>query len=249
MTAKQITSYLFLLSTLILLISCESDTITGVSTGSLLVTVIDQSSNPVSGAEVKVFNEKEYTGITNSSGQCSFSNLATVNTIVRVKKDNYKRVYDSFTLSEGSNSKTLVLFPIEEFTEGFESGKFSSDWTFSGDAKWFITSSESHSGNYCARSGVIGDDSWSTISIVVEVEIEEMTLSFWFKVSSEYGDRLRFYINGSEQSYYWDEEIPWTKYETTLGEGIYELTWIYHKDYGYSSGEDCAWIDDISLAE
>lgn len=248
MMTKRILAILSVMA-IILFCSCENETITGLSTGSLSIKVVGKSSNPIPGAEVKVFNEKEFTGITNSSGQCSFSSLATVNTIVRVKKDSYKRVYESFALSKGSNSKTLVLEPIEEFTEGFESGHFSGDWKLSGSANWFITHSESHSGNRSARSGAIGNYESSTISITVEVPTDQMSLSFWYKVSSGYDARLRFFINGIEQSYYWYGEIPWTNYVTTLSEGVYELKWNYYKDYSYPSGQDCAWIDDLSLKE
>ena len=130
--------------------------------------------------------------------------------------------------------------------ETFEKGDFSSfNWKFSGDANWFITSSQSNSGPYSARAGDIEDDESSTLT--VELDCISGNISFFRKVSSESGfDCLRFFINGAEKGS-WSGSVNWDKVSFPVAAGRRTFEWTYSKDSSVSDGYDTAWIDDITF--
>ncbi|BDX06652.1 reprolysin-like metallopeptidase [Planctobacterium marinum] len=73
------------------------------------------------------------------------------------------------------------------------------------------------------------------------------TLAFHYKVSSESNfDYLRLYIN-NELIEQWSGEVQWERYETSVGQGEYEVKWQYSKDGSVANGDDKAWIDLIEL--
>jgi hypothetical protein len=130
------------------------------------------------------------------------------------------------------------------FEEGFETGDFSRySWQHSGNAAWMITSSAVYAGTYAARSGVIGHNQQSVLQ--VEVEVEEGSITFYKKVSSESGwDLLRFYIDGVQKGA-WSGTIDWSQQTYPVTAGTHTFKWAYIKDGSVSSGSDCAWIDNI----
>jgi len=129
--------------------------------------------------------------------------------------------------------------------KGFESGDISG-WTSGGDATWFATDLEKHSGVYSAHSGAIGDSQSSYIERAFNVPAGGCTVTFWWKVSSELDrDYLKFYIDGSEQAAI-SGEIGWESRTFSLSAGTRTLRWQYEKNGSVSSGSDCGWIDDIS---
>ena len=134
--------------------------------------------------------------------------------------------------------------------EDFETADFSAfAWEHSGNADWVI-SSESHSGSYAAKSGNIGNNQTSELSITMNI-LYEGDLEFAAKASSEIGgsgiiyDFLEFYIDGESQDFKIGGNSDWAEYVVTLPQGERTLSWVYQKDNASSSGEDCAWIDRI----
>jgi hypothetical protein len=248
MSTKSIFLLIGFLVSVLSLISCESDKITGIATSNLSVTILDQFSKPVSGAEVQVFNKYEYSSISNMSGQVSFLELYAINTMIRVKKQGFYRAYFSVALSKGDNSKIISLEPIEEFIEDFESGDLSDDWVLSGEGNWFVTDDESYSGNYSAKSGEIENFEQCTLSTTVEIKSDEMALSFWYKTSTDYSDHyFEFYIN-DEKILSISGENDWQEFIIALSEEKCELKWTLNKEYyGYES--EGVWIDDFSIFE
>ena len=128
--------------------------------------------------------------------------------------------------------------------EDFENGDFSSyPWETTGAADWFI-SSDAHEGNYSAQSGDINDNQSSTLSVELNVLMDD-EISFWKKVSSENNyDFLRFFIDGNEQGS-WSGNVSWSQSSYPVSAGIHTFTWSYTKDVSVSNGSDCAWIDYI----
>ena len=143
--------------------------------------------------------------------------------------------FDSYAISIG-----LV-------TEDFETGDFSKfDWEFDGLPTWKIVTDNVYEGEYCAKSTSIADQSTATIKIVVDVKAKN-EISFCKKVSSEKNyDVFEFYID-SEMLGEWSGEIDWSEETYTIEEGVHTLRWVYSKDSSVSSGEDCAWLDNIVL--
>lgn len=130
----------------------------------------------------------------------------------------------------------------------FEENAFSHDWELEGAADWFITSQYSYDGDYSAQSGDVDDSQSSTIIISFE-GAEAGEVSFSTKVSSEEGwDFFRFYID-DQQLGEWSGELNWSEETYDVSAGEHTLKWTYIKDGYVTSGDDCAWIDDITLPE
>lgn len=133
------------------------------------------------------------------------------------------------------------------FTEGFESGNLNS-YSWSNNANpWEITSSESHSGTYCARSKTgLAHQAESKLSLTWTSAVDD-SIRFSYKVSSERRwDIFSFSIDGSvvlEGS----GQQDWTDVAYPVPAGTHVFAFSYAKDYSASYGSDCAWIDDITL--
>ena len=136
--------------------------------------------------------------------------------------------------------------------EDWESNDFSSyPWTTSGNAPWTIISGTNvFEGGFAARSGVISDDQQSILSVTLNIVADD-TISFYKKVSCEYGsqwsqwwDYLVFHVNTTEMGR-WDGEIDWSREAFFVTAGSRTFKWTYIKDYIYSEGEDAAWIDFV----
>ena len=73
------------------------------------------------------------------------------------------------------------------------------------------------------------------------------TVSFYHKVSSEANyDFLKFYIDDNIMDS-WSGDMDWSYSSYTVPAGTHLLKWVYSKDQAVSDGEDCAWIDLLSL--
>jgi hypothetical protein len=135
--------------------------------------------------------------------------------------------------------------PYAEVSEDFESGGIQEPFTTSENSPWGIDSNPC-SGNYCAKSGNIGD----TQTSVLEADIDTMSekISFCVKVSceAEY-DNLTFYIDDVETGK-WSGQKDWQKVDFQTTPGTHNFKWIYKKDFSASEGEDAAWIDEIEFS-
>jgi len=129
--------------------------------------------------------------------------------------------------------------------ENFENGTLENlSWTNDAETPWYVDNSESYEGNYSLRSGNIGDDQSTEISISIE-NFNEQNVSFYYKVSSEeYWDYFSFYIDGT-QMLQADGKTGWRYAEFSIPTGTHTYTWAYNKDISSESGSDCVWIDNI----
>ena len=137
--------------------------------------------------------------------------------------------------------------------EDFETGNFNSfNWTQGGDADWTIDNEYSSSGIYSAKSGEIGHDQTSELSLMMNV-LNEGNIIFWARSSSEQGnsgvvyDYLEFYIDDEPQELEIGGENDWEEYSIALPVGEHLLRWVYKKDEAESEGDDCVWIDGIQF--
>ncbi len=131
--------------------------------------------------------------------------------------------------------------------EDWETGDDSSyNWSYSGDADWFVTSAVAYEGTYSMQSGNINDNDLSTMYIVVNSP-SQFDLSFSFKTSTEDGyDFLSFLIDNVEQGS-WSGENDWTEVSYPVSQGSHNVRWRYAKDFTVSSGSDACWVDNIVL--
>lgn len=138
-------------------------------------------------------------------------------------------------------------FDIGMIVETFESGDFSGlEWEFSGNADWEISDEDPWEGSFCVRSGAIGNNASSELSLDVMI-VATSPISFYRKVSSESGyDYLNFYVDNTLLGQ-WAGEEAWQEVSFPIPAGMHTLRWVYDKDQGVASGDDCAWIDFIKF--
>ena len=115
--------------------------------------------------------------------------------------------------------------------------------TTGGAAPWFGQSVTTHDGVDAAQAGTIGDGESSFMESTV---IGPKTISFWWKVSSEGADYLRYYLDGVEQKAI-SGEVDWTNENLTLTSGTHILRWEYAKDASLSGGSDTGWVDTLTI--
>jgi len=160
-------------------------------------------------------------------------------------------IFDLSAENEFSFNETLYL-TVGLIFEDFETGDFSSfDWSFSGNADWQIINSGAYEGDYCAKTGSIGNNSESILVLELEV-LSAGEISFFKKVSCEDDpggtgyDYLAFSIDNNEKGK-WDGEVSWSEEVFTVSAGTHTFKWTYHKDGYVTGGSDCAWIDYVIL--
>jgi hypothetical protein len=151
-----------------------------------------------------------------------------------------------------SNYEHVYPLPITLglMVEGFETANFMTySWLHSGDSDWVINT-DSHSGSFSAMSGDVGHGQSSELSIDMNIIIGG-ELIFWSKISSEDGngsnDYLEFLIDDEPQNLLISGESDWTEYSVELPIGEHSLSWKYSKNEATTSGQDCAWIDNIQF--
>lgn len=142
-----------------------------------------------------------------------------------------------------SREITISLLPPAD--EGFETGDFSLyPWQNSSSVPWTVQSSQTFSGTYAAKSGNIGNNTSTSLSMPVIVS-SAGEIMFYYKVSSENNyDWLRFYIDGQQKGQ-WSGEADWALASFPVSSGPHTFTWTYVKDMYTASGSDCAWLDHI----
>ncbi|MBR4837202.1 MAG: T9SS type A sorting domain-containing protein [Bacteroidales bacterium] len=131
--------------------------------------------------------------------------------------------------------------------EDFESGGLTNlDWQLSGDADWFVTDSEAHSGNYCAQSGNIIKN--QVTSLIIEFEnTTSGKISFYFKTSTTYHkDYLVFYIDNELQGM-WSGDNNWTGVNFDVAAGNHVIEWRYDTAPNGGTGGNVCWVDDITF--
>jgi hypothetical protein len=159
--------------------------------------------------------------------------LGTALTFDYLLKNGSYQAFESFVMTVG-----LIV-------EDFETAGFNAfPWGFSGSAPWTICLDDPYEGSYCIKSGDIGNNATSVITINMDI-IADGEISFFRKVSSEADyDFLRFKIDNIEAGA-WSGEEPWGEETYPVTAGNHTFSWSYEKDVYVSNGEDCAWVDYI----
>ncbi|MBR6131876.1 MAG: T9SS type A sorting domain-containing protein [Bacteroidales bacterium] len=141
---------------------------------------------------------------------------------------------------------------IGKATEDFETGDFTRFNWVQNQNPWTITNQAPYAGNYCARSKEnLDNGSWynvsrSSFSITVNC-LMEAPVSYFRKVSSEANyDKFKFYIDNNETDNASGNE-GWTQKSFPVSAGQHTFMFAYEKDYSTTSGDDCAWVDNIVL--
>jgi hypothetical protein len=118
-------------------------------------------------------------------------------------------------------------------------------WVTGGSAPWIGQTRTTHDGVDAAQSGVVSHNAQSWLETVV---IGPGTLSFWWKVSSEFDfDFLEFRTNGTLAARI-SGEVPWQQQMYNLADGVQVLRWRYVKDASATVGKDLGWLDEVLFA-
>lgn len=134
---------------------------------------------------------------------------------------------------------------INQLVEDWE-GNSGLNWTADGSSPWTEDGMIKYEGFASMRSGSIGDNQQSELSLSFEAS-EAGEVSFFRRVSCEDGwDFLRFYIDGVEQAA-WTGFQDWAEFSFPISAGSHDLTWIYMKDEMIADQLDAAWVDFITL--
>ena len=130
--------------------------------------------------------------------------------------------------------------------EDFENGEFGEGWTNDASKPWRFVTENPYEGNYCVKSGNIGNNAVTTLILTYEAGSND-SISFYYKISTEDGyDKLHFYIDNQEKNN-WSGNIAWTKASYPVSAGRHTYKWTYTKDQYTTGGSDCVWIDYVGL--
>jgi len=147
---------------------------------------------------------------------------------------------------DGGYESTLYIdMTVGPVIDDFETGDFAYlSWQSAGDADWTMETGGKYEGAYYVKSGDLNDSQSATLSISLDVN-DDGPLSFYYKVSSEFGgDFLKFYVDDQLMDS-WSGEIDWTEAAFEITAGSHTFTWEYIKNNSGSGGDDCACIDYI----
>lgn len=144
------------------------------------------------------------------------------------------------------NSTQDFVVKVGVIVEDFESGELGEGWVNNGNNPWYFVNEDPYEGQYCLRSGAIGGNGSINLSLTHEAGAND-TIAFYYKVSSEANyDKMYFYIDGQEKDN-WSGEVAWTRAAYPVSQGTHTYKWTYKKDISVSGGQDCCWIDFVSL--
>ena len=202
------------------------------------------TQTPIENASVELLETPLDQVYTDENGEFVIENVLEDIYTISIFKEGYAAYSEEINVQTGSTYFEFGLY--ESNAIGFENGQFPPDWSFGGSADWVISTDQAYSGSHSAKSGTISHNQESEVSISVDVSSSSQ-ISFWLRVSSESSyDFLKFYIDGSERDA-WSGEENWQSVSYNVSSGEHTFSWIYEKDGSVSSGNDCAWIDDVVL--
>lgn len=131
--------------------------------------------------------------------------------------------------------------------DGFESGNFDALAWENGEIGWTIVNSGAYNGTFAAKSDNVNEHNTAATLTIHHTSMINDSISFYYKVSSESGyDKFRFLVDGEEKCSA-SGNRSYTRYASAINAGTHEFTFIYEKDYSVSNGDDCAWIDNVTL--
>jgi len=155
------------------------------------------------------------------------------------------QAYDSV----GNTSEVSDPVSIQTIPEQFPpDGNLPENWVKTGNSGWHVCDSKASSGKLSIQADSISD--MQTAGIQFMADFSEGLVKFDLFVSSEARfDLLSFFIDGQEMESWSGSRDQWKTVEYQISQGVHTLSWIYAKDYSGSSGDDSAWIDNVSLPD
>lgn len=148
----------------------------------------------------------------------------------------------SDTLQQVSEGSLLLGYTTEDFETAILNPSL--QWNLgSGTKVWRYCDNDSYEGNRCLQSSPINNGSSCILRFGINCDIDDK-ISFWYKVSSQVGDKLILHVD-SETLAEWEGETGWQYVEIPIKAGSRLIKLTYKKDQNGSAGDDCAYIDFI----
>lgn len=144
-------------------------------------------------------------------------------------------------------NETLDLYVGQPWYETFDGCFTLNGWNGSGNLPWIITDSAVWQGSHSARSAQGLDHNQSSqLSLTATFAVAD-SITFRYAVSSEGNyDKFHFLLDGTDMITA-SGDIEWTRAAFPVSAGTHTLSFTYVKDYSVSRGQDCAWIDMLTL--
>jgi large repetitive protein len=111
-----------------------------------------------------------------------------------------------------------------------------------GDGNWMGQVVTSLDGEDAAQSAPIGHSQEAWMETTVNGPGE---MAFWWKVSSQVGDYLEFYVDGVLKAGRITGEVDWTAKSYAIDPGQHVARWRYVKNGSGTAGSDSAWVDAV----
>lgn len=108
---------------------------------------------------------------------------------------------------------------------------------------WSVMTNLTHDGVDAVGTGAVwdGEESWLETTVS-----GPGLLTFWWKVSSAYGDVLNLVIDGQVDSTL-EGERNWRQQQNYLPAGPHTIRWSYLKDDSGWAGQDMGWVDQVTF--
>jgi uncharacterized protein (TIGR02597 family) len=149
---------------------------------------------------------------------------------------------------QGGNDHIVAMFSSTPFPPMLLPQALDIDTTVvssENSAKWYGQTNISYDGHHAARSGQIGSNTASSMRTLFTNG--PITVSFWWKVSSETNnDQLTFSIGGVPQTSI-SGEVDWQQASFTVPAGPQMLVWTYSKDNSGTAGLDAGFVDQLAI--
>ena len=112
---------------------------------------------------------------------------------------------------------------------------------------WSVVRSSSATGASALKTPAVANDRHSCVGFDVRLSSAEI-LSFDWRVSSQAGDTLGLWVDGSSVASIAGVDDQWQRHSQQLAAGAHQLRWCYEKDASGQAGADAAWLDNMHLA-
>ncbi len=153
---------------------------------------------------------------------------------------------NEITMGNFFDSKTYIE-KISPLLEDFETGDLTKyDWETAGSNPWEASNVYPYEGLYSGRSGSIINNQLTELSITYKVMADD-SIKFIRKVSSEAGDKLKFYIGNTVMGEWSGTNEGWREESFAVTPGNRTFRWVYSKNSSGNGGSDRGWLDNIHL--
>lgn len=147
----------------------------------------------------------------------------------------------------GIRQQQLLCYFAGQAVETFEHGHLCSfPWDTTHPHPWRLVSDTVFEGTYALQSGTITHRQQSVVRLPLMVATTD-SIAFWVRTSTESSyDKATFSIDQTVKGTYSGIK-DWKRVSYPITPGPHTLTWCYTKDDATSQGNDCVWIDHITL--